>query len=147
MTAWRRRAVRVLLLAVVAGHVVAFLVNRDEPNHVLAYQMFDEASRWRADVVRVTSDGRRIPIERDWAGYRWAELVPDRGLARPAVLHHAGSGLETTLHLLDGALDWVAANTPRDHETRYLEADVVWYRNGDGPHRTRLRSPDRASVP
>ena len=143
MTPWRRRAVRALFVAVVVGHVAAFLANREAPNHVYAYQMFDEASTWQADVVRVTSSGERIPIEEPWAGYRWDDLVPDRGLSRPDVLHHADSGMETTLHLLDGAIDWVAANTPRDTDTRYLEARVVWYRNGGEARRTVLRSPLR----
>ena len=45
--------------------------------------MFPESSTWRADVVRVTADGRRVPVEQPWSGYRWDELVPDRGLQLP----------------------------------------------------------------
>ena len=48
-----------------------------------AFQMFPESSTWRADVVRVTADGRRVPIERPWSGYRWDELVQNRGLSYP----------------------------------------------------------------
>ena len=39
-----------------------------------AFQMFPESSTWRADVVRVTADGRRVPIEvpgRATAGTSW----------------------------------------------------------------------------
>ena len=87
-----------------------------------AFQMFPESSTWRADVVRVTADGRRVPIERPWSGYRWDELVPNVGLRYPAVRHHADAGLDNQLAFLESALDWVAGNTPRDRETRYLEA-------------------------
>jgi hypothetical protein len=143
MSRGRRRAVRLLLAAVVVGHVVAFAVNREAPNHVFAYQMFDESSTWRADVVRVLEDGRRVPVEQPWNGYRWHELVPDRGLAAPGITHHADSGIETTLYLLGRALDWVAAHTPEDHETRYLQAEVTWVRNRGPLQRTILRSPAR----
>jgi hypothetical protein len=105
-----------------------------------AFQMFPESSTWRADVVRVTGDGRRIPVERPWSGYRWSELVRDRGLSYPALRHHADSGLDNQLAFLDAALDWVARNTPRDRETRYLEARVTSWHNADQPRLEVLRS-------
>jgi hypothetical protein len=102
-----------------------------------AFQMFPESSTWRADVVRVTADGRRLPVETSWAGYRWDELVRDRGLRYPALRHHADAGLDNQLAFLDAALDWVASNTPRDRETRFLEARVTaWY--NDDPARTEV---------
>jgi hypothetical protein len=108
-----------------------------------AFQMFPESSTWRADVVRVTADGRRIPIEQPWAGYRWEELVQGRGLTYPAVRHHADAGLDNQLAFLASALDWVADNTPRDHDTRYLEATVTAWHNDDPPRVRVLRSDDR----
>jgi hypothetical protein len=105
-----------------------------------AFQMFPESSTWRASVVRVTVDGRRIPIERPWAGYRWDELVQSRGLSDPAVRHHADTGLANQLAFLDAALDWVARNTPRDRETRYLQATVTAWHNDDPPKVEVLRS-------
>jgi hypothetical protein len=102
--------------------------------------MFPESSTWRADVVRVTDDGRRVPIELPWSGYRWDELVRDRGLSYPAVRHHADAGLDNQLAFLDAALDWVASNTPRDGETRYLEARVTSWHNADRPQVEILRS-------
>jgi hypothetical protein len=105
-----------------------------------AFQMFPEASTWQANVVRVTADGRRVPVERPWAGYRWDELVQDRGLRYPAVRHHADAGLDNQLAFLDAALDWVADNTPRDRETRYLEATVTSWHNDDRPRVEVLRS-------
>jgi hypothetical protein len=108
-----------------------------------AFQMFPESSTWRADVVRVTADGRRVPIEQPWAGYRWEELVPGRGLGYPAVRHHADAGLDNQLAFLESALDWVALNTPRDRETRYLEARVTAWHNDDAPRVEVLRSEVR----
>ena len=108
-----------------------------------AFQMFPESSTWRADVVRVTTDGRRVPIEDPWSGYRWEELVRSRGLSYPAVRHHADAGLANQLAFLDSALDWVADNTPRDGETRYLEARVTAWHNADPPRVERFRSEAR----
>ena len=105
-----------------------------------AFQMFPESSTWRADVVRVTADGRRIPIELPWSGYRWDELVQDRGLSYPQVRHHADAGLDNQLAFLEAALDWVADNTPRDGETRYLEATVTSWHNVDPRRVEVLRS-------
>jgi hypothetical protein len=105
-----------------------------------AFQMFPESSTWRASVVRVTADGRRVPIEVPWSGYRWDELVRDRGLSYPAVRHHADAGLDNQLAFLRAALDWVADNTPRDRETRYLEARVTSWHNADAPTTEVFRS-------
>jgi hypothetical protein len=105
-----------------------------------AFQMFPESSTWRADVVRVTADGRRVPIERPWSGYRWDELVRSRGLRYASIRHHADAGLDNQLAFLDAALDWVADNTPRDTETRYLEATVASWHNADPPRVGVLRS-------
>jgi hypothetical protein len=108
-----------------------------------AFQMFPESSTWRADIVRVTVDGRRVPIEQPWSGYRWEELAPDRGLRYPGIRHHADAGLDNQLAFLDAALDWVADNTPRDGETRYLEATVTSWHNADQPETEVVRSGDR----
>jgi hypothetical protein len=108
-----------------------------------AFQMFPESSTWRAEVVRVTADSRRIPIELPWSGYRWDELVQDRGLSSPAIRHHADAGLANQLAFLEAALDWVADNTPRDRETRYLEAKVTSWHNADAPQVEIMRSGER----
>ena len=131
---------RVVVLAVVVlqlGFVVRGYWSDHKP---FAFQMFPESSTWRADVVRVTADGRRVPVERPWSGYRWDELVRDRGLGYPSVRHHADAGLDNQLAFLASALDWVAANTPRDHDTRYLEATVTAWHNADPPRTELLRS-------
>ena len=105
-----------------------------------AFQMFPESSTWRADVVRVTADGRRVPVERSWSGYRWDELVPNVGLSYPAIRRHAVAGVDNQLAFLRSALDWVADNTPRDRETRYLEARVTSWHNADPPRVEVFRS-------
>ena len=134
---------RVVVVAVVASQV--FFVARGywADHKEFAFQMFPESSTWRADVVRVTADGRRVPVEVPWAGYRWAELVPNEGLSYPSVRRHATAGLDNQLAFLDSALDWVAENTPRDHETRYLEATVTAWHNDDPPQVSVLRSETR----
>ena len=108
-----------------------------------AFQMFPESSTWRADVVRVTADGRRVPVEIPWDGYTWDGLVTERGLSYPSFRHHADAGLDNQLAFLRSALDWVAANTPRDHATRYLEARVTAWHNDDAPRVEVYRSPPR----
>jgi hypothetical protein len=105
--------------------------------------MFPEASTWRADVVRVTGDGERVPVSEEWSGYRWDDLVVGRGLSHPEARHHADAGVDNQVAFLQAAIDWVAANTERDVETRYLEATVTYWHNDDGPEVVVLRSPER----
>ena len=137
---------RVVVLAVVALQL--FFVARGywADHKEFAFQMFPESSTWRADVVRVTADGRRVPIELPWSGYRWDELVTSRGLSRPSIRRHADAGLDNQLAFLEAALDWVAANTPRDRETRYLEATVTSWHNDDPPQAEVLRSQVRGGA-
>jgi hypothetical protein len=131
---------RVVVVAVVALQL-AFVARGYWSDHKeFAFQMFPEASTWRASVVRVTADGRRVPIELPWSGYRWDALVRDRGLSYPSIRRHADSGLDNQLAFLGAALDWVADNTPRDHQTRYLEARVTAWHNDDPPRVEILRS-------
>jgi hypothetical protein len=131
---------RVVVVAVV-GLQLALVARGYVADHKeFAFQMFPESSTWRAEVVRVTADGRRVPIERPWSGYRWDELVQSRGLSYPWVRHHADAGLDNQLAFLEAALDWVADNTPRDGETRYLEARVTSWHNADPPRVGVVRS-------
>jgi hypothetical protein len=134
---------RVVVVAVVAAQLGLVAAGYRSDHKPFAFQMFPESSTWRADVVRVTADGRRVPIERPWSGYRWEEMVRSRGLRYPAVRHHADAGLANQLAFLEAALDWVARNTPRDRETRYLEATVTSWHNADAPRVSVLRSRDR----
>ena len=134
---------RVVVLSVVLLQVGLIARGYWSDHKEFAFQMFPESSTWRANVVRVTADGRRIPIERGWDGYRWEALVRDRGLSYPATRHHADAGLDNQLAFLAAALDWVASHTPRDRETRYLQATVTSWHNADPPRVEVLRSPLR----
>lgn len=131
---------RVVVVAVVGAQL--FFVARGywSDHKEFAFQMFPESSTWSADVVRVTADGRRIPVETPWEGYRWPELVPNVSLSYPSVRRHATAGLDNQLAFLESALDWVADNTPRDRETRYLEARVTSWHNADPPESSVIRS-------
>lgn len=113
------------------------------PHHEFGYQMFPEATEWRADIVRVTSQGESISVEQPWAGYEWNRLARDRGLWSPWRRHHADAGLDNQLAFLDEALEWVAENTPADTETQYLEATVTSWYNLRPPTTVVMRSPVR----
>jgi hypothetical protein len=134
---------RVVVVAVVALQLVFVARGYWSDHKQFAFRMFPESSTWRASVVRVTGDGRRVPIELPWAGYRWDQLVRERGLSYPSIRGHADSGLDNQLAFLQAALDWVAGNTPRDRETRYLEARVTTWHNDDPPRVRVLRSGTR----
>jgi hypothetical protein len=137
---------RIVVLAVVLLQL-AFIARGYSADHKeFAFQMFPESSTWRADVVRVTATGSRVPIELPWFGYRWDRLVTERGLSYPAVRRHADAGLDNQLAFLRAALDWVAENTPRDHETRYLEARVTEWHNDDPVRVETFRSVAREGV-
>jgi hypothetical protein len=135
---------RRLLVALVVLAQLALVVRGYRSAHKeFAFQMFPESSTWQAEIVRVTTDGARVPVSQPWAGYRWDDLVTGRGLGHPERRHHADAGLDNQLAFLDAALEYVADNTPRDDETRYLEATVTTWHNTDGPEVTVLRSDDR----
>ncbi len=134
---------RVIVLAVVLLQL-GFIARGYWADHKeFAFQMFPESSTWRATLFRVTADGERVPIDRPWFGYRWEDMVRDRGLSYPQYRHHADAGLDNQLAFLRAALDWVAANTPRDNETRYLEARVTAWHNDDPPRVEVFRSRAR----
>jgi hypothetical protein len=144
---WRARLVRAFVVVVLLGHAALLVRSYWDPHNFFGFQPFNESSTWRADVVRVTVDGRRVPIGEPWpGGYDWDELVGWGVLERPTVLRHAYTGLDASLDFLDEALDWVAAHTPADTETLYLEAVTEGYRNTRGPEVRVLRSEHRADA-
>jgi len=134
---------RVIVASVVAAQVALVARGYWSGHKEFAFQMFPEASTWRANIVRVTLDGERVPVHQPWSGYRWEELVSGRGLSSPGVRHHADAGVDNQLAFLDSALDYVAEHTPRDVETRYLEATVTYWYNADDPRVVVMRSDER----
>lgn len=113
------------------------------PHKEFGFHMFPEASSWQADIVRVTGDGERVPIDEPWFGYEWNDLVRGRGLSSPWRRHHADAGIDNQLAFLDEALAWVASHTPLDDETEYLEAEVTTWFNMGEPTTATVRSPAR----
>lgn len=141
---WRSRLARGFFVGVLLAQAVLIVRSYSDPHNFFGWQPFNESSTWRADIVRVTADGDRVPIEEAWpGGYDWDELVGWRVVQRPGVMKHAYSGLDASLDFLDEALDWVADHTPGDTETLYLEAEVTGYRNTRGPEHRVLRSDER----
>jgi uncharacterized protein YqjF (DUF2071 family) len=123
---------------VIVGGVLAvqalFLVRGIWADHpVFAWRMFPEASDWRADIVRVSPDGTRVPID-DGA---WSMSVRGRGLSNPSVRHHADAGVDNQLAFLRSALRWYADH---DGKAGVIEADVTYWRNVRGPRRVVYRS-------
>ncbi len=137
---WARR---VVVVVVVVAQMTFVVRAYHSPHKEFGFQMFPESSRWQAEIVRVTDDGRRIPISEPWDGYTWSQLVRVRGLSSPSVRRHADAGLDNQVAFLDAALDYVADHTPRDTETRYLEAVVTTWHNTDDPKTVVLRSRER----
>ena len=140
---WRIRGAKILFVAVVATQVVMAVNGYRDPHKFFAFQPFNESSTWQADIVRVTTGGDRVPIDESWSGYDWNSLVDMAALQNPQQLRHAYMGVGATLDFLGEALDWVADNTPDDHDTVYLEATVTYFENTDGPHHVVLRTDER----
>lgn len=140
---WRRGVV----VTVVCGQLLLVARGYWSAHKEFAFQMFPESSTWQADVFRVTVSGERVPVDEEWFGYRWADLVNDRGLSHPSVRRHADAGLDNQLAFLAAALDWVADHTPRDSETRYLEAVITTWHNTDPARVVVLRSTERERTP
>lgn len=141
---WRARLVRVFFVVVLVGQAVLLVRAYWDPHVLFGFQPFNESSTWRADIVRVTVDGRRIPIDEDWpGGYDWDELMGWGPLQNPDRMRHAFSSLDTMLDFFGEAIDWAAEHTPDDHETLYLEAEVTAFRNTRGPEHHHFRSDDR----
>lgn len=138
MTADRRLARRIVFVGVLVAQAWFVVRAYWAPHNELGFQMFPEASEWQAEIVRVTVDGRRVPIDDAWSA-----RVAERGLGHPGHRQHANNGLASQIAFLEDAMAWVAANTPEDHATRYYEAIVTEWHNADPPVTHVLRSPER----
>jgi hypothetical protein len=139
----RVRGAQVFFVVVVATQVGLAVNGYVDPHKYFAFQPFNESSTWRADIVRVTWDGERVPVEEEWASYDWDTIVHMSALRAPEGLRHAYMGVGATVDFLQLALDWVAAHTPADRETRYLEATVTYFENTRGPSQVVLQSSER----
>lgn len=141
---WRRRAARWVFTTIIVVQAALILRGYHDPHKFFAYQPFNESDTWRAELIRVTVDGRQIPVvDGVWLDYSWDELVGTPRLRDPGRLRHASSGAAATIDFLDEALDWVADHSPADTETLTWRAEVTWYRNSRGPFTTVLTSEPR----
>ena len=131
------------IVAVLAVQVGFAINGYRDPHKFFAFQPFNESSTWQAEIVRVTWNGERLPINEGWAGYEWDSLVGMAALRGPGRMRHAYMGVGATVDFLDDALDWVATHTPDDRDTRYFEATVTSFENTRGPTVTVLRSVER----
>ena len=137
---WLRR----LIIAIVIGaQLAAVLVAYRNPHPIFGFQMFSEASSWQAEIYRITVTGDRLDVREDWPDYEWSQLVRARGLGAPFSRQHASGGLDSTFDFFQEALDWVAANTPLDEDTLWLEAEVTYWDNDRGPFQRTFRSIER----
>jgi len=141
-TARLRRSAAILI---VVAQLVLIVRAYSAPLDVFGFQMFPESSDWSVQVLRETAGGNRVDVRAPWpGGYSWADLVAGSGLEDPTARQPAAYGIDTSLHFLQGALDWVAAHTPADTETVRLVAEVDAWRNGRGPEHAVLLSEMRA---
>ena len=92
--------------------------------------------RGAGDRRRPARPGRACPgpatAGRSWCGTAGSAIRSSATTRTP--------GSTTSSRSSDAALDWVAGNTPRDRETRYLEARVTAWHNADRPQVRVLRS-------
>jgi hypothetical protein len=113
------------------------------PDHVLAFQMFNESSSLTVELFREVQRKRRrvlVPVvdgkwqARDAAGvlrdFSWQDRVKYEPLNRLGVSVHASYGLSAQLFRLQAALDDVASHIPDDTQTRALVAVVQASHNG-----------------
>lgn len=139
---WRRVGRRIAIVIVVAAQVGVIVAAYHNDHRAFGFQMFAESDEFSATIERVLVDGAVVAVDEDWQ-YRWRDLVVGRGLSNPSPIHHSSRGNRTQFSYLQEALDWVAANTPADTTTRYLQARVTFWENGRGPYSLTLTSRHR----
>jgi hypothetical protein len=139
----RGRRVRAFFALVVVAQLAFIARGYVDPHSYFGFQPFPESSTWSAEIVAVQRDGTEIDVRGGWAGYEWNDLVHWDVLEDPWQERSAYVGVAATLDFLQGALDWIAAHTPDDTGTAYLEARVTYDRNTHGARYTVLRSEAR----
>jgi hypothetical protein len=128
-----------VLVVALLLHGVLLVRGGADPHKLFGFRPFNESDSWQADIVRVTADGERRPIDDGTWIHDWDDLVATNKLLRPNRLRHASAGADATIDFLARALDWVI-DTAVDPDTVALEATVVVYRNTRGPEVVELRS-------
>jgi hypothetical protein len=137
--AGRRRVAKVVLVVALLLHGALLVRGGSDPHKLFGFRPFNESDAWQADILRVTADGDRRPIDDGTWLHDWDELVATNKLLRPGRPRHASAGADATLDFLQRALDWVV-EVVDDPDTVALEATVVVHRNTRGPETVELRS-------
>lgn len=150
------RARRVFAGAYVLSLALAIGYGQIAPDHVFGFQMFNESSNIEIALYReVERSGTTelLPLpDGEWDApdehgvmhhFSWRERVRASPLHRLGESVHASYGLAAQLFRLELALEDVARNVPRDHETRALVAVVETVKNGrpSGSVRFRVERP------
>jgi hypothetical protein len=126
--AYKRFWARVFCASVIAAQLYAVVHAYRDPLKRFGYQPFSESTQWQVRIWAVDRAGHKTDVAQGFEGYRWSDLVRVR-VGQPFHLQPASSGIAASLYFLQHALDYVAAHTPRDRRTRYLEADVSFRKN------------------
>jgi hypothetical protein len=140
---WRRQLALAVLVGGVALQLTLSLVQLGDPHARFGFRPFPAADTWWAEIDRVDAAGSRRSVDDGTWEYDWDALVGAPGLLGPGRERFANRGGDATVDLLRLALDWVAANTPDDTTTLYLEAAVHVRANGSEVTTTVLRSEPR----
>ncbi|RMH78791.1 MAG: hypothetical protein D6683_07150 [Actinomyces sp.] len=144
---WRRRLAAVTLVGAVAVHLALIVNGGADPHKRFGFRPFEDSDVWQAEIVRVTADGRRLPVDDGTWVYDWNELVGVGSLASPWRPGHARGGARAIVDLLDRALDWVVRHIPDDPDTVRLEARVTVIHNRHDPRVIILTGDERETGP
>lgn len=119
------------------------------PDAAFGFRMFSESSTLEVHLFRELPDGTRVEVEngewvakdRDGIPHRisWGSHVKEPNLTAFGVTMHAAYGAAAQVQRWSAALDYVAAHTPDDTETRALELELGVKKNGHARTTTRVQ--------
>jgi hypothetical protein len=142
-TNWRRRAAKVVFVTALVVQGSLLVRGGADPHKLFGFRPFNESDTWKADIVRVHSDGTRVPVGDGTWVYDWDELIGTPNLRQIDHLRHASDGARASVDFLERALDWAIDHIPDDAETVALEATVTVFHNTRGPEVVVVRSRER----
>lgn len=137
----RRTVAKVVLVGTLVVQAGLIVRGGSDPHKLFGFRPFNESDSWSAEIVRVTADGSRHPIDDGTWEYDWGELVGPGQLQHPDQQRHAAAGAPASIDFLDRAMRWVLDRIPDDHDTVALEATVTVFHNTRGPIVTVIDEP------
>jgi hypothetical protein len=114
-TSRRRAAAKAVFVALLVLHGALVIRALDDPHKLFGFRPFNESDAWTAEIVRITVDGARRPIDDGTWAYEWDELVGTPKLTRPERFRHVW--YEATVTVVRNAGDpetHVLRKGPRD---------------------------------